>query len=87
MLFHLSCFFLGEGWGAHSQELKNVLGEKAIPGPEEAMLPSAVSVAFSSLSFFHSKQYAGNRLSPRYVQRADAEVQWEAKAQKATPSS
>ena len=79
--------FLGEGWGAHTQELKNVFGEKAIPGPEEAMLPSAVSVAFSSLSFFHSKQYAGGRLSPRYVQRADAEVQWEAKAQKATPSS
>ena len=77
----------GDGWGAYTQELKNALGEKAIPGPEEAMSPSAVSVAFSSLSSFHSKQYAGGRLSPRYVQRAEAEVQWETKAQKVVPPS
>ena len=77
----------GEGWVAYTKELKNMLGEKAISGPEEAMLPSAVSVAFCSLSSFYAKQYAGDRLSPRYVQRAEAEVQWEAKAQKANPSS
>ena len=75
----------GEGWELHTQELKNALGRKAIGGPEEAMLPSAVSVAFSSLSSFQSKQYAGDRLSPRYIQRAEAEVQWEVKAQKSVP--
>ena len=75
----------GEGWELHTQELKNALGWKAIGGPEEAMLPSAVSVAFSSLSSFQSKQYAGDRLSPRYIQRAEAEVQWEVKAQKSVP--
>ncbi len=75
----------GEGWELHTQELKNALGGKAIGGPEEAMLPSAVSVAFSSLSSFQSKQYARDRLSPRYIQRAEAEVQWEVKAQKSVP--
>ena len=75
----------GEGWELHTQELKNALGRKAIGGPEEAMLPSAVSVAFSSLSSFQSKQYAGDRLSPRYIQRAEAEVQWEVKVQKSVP--
>jgi len=82
-----STLFFGEGWGVHTQELKNALGDKVVPGWEKAMLPSAVSVAFSSLSFFHSRQYAGYRLSPRYVQRAEAEVQWEIKARKVIPPS
>lgn len=69
--------FFGEGWINHSSELRNVLGENAVSGPVEAMQPSAVSVANSSLSSFRARQYAGGALSPQYVQRAEAEVQWE----------
>jgi len=72
----------GDGWLASEGNLKELLGDCCIPGPEEAMLPSAINVAFSSLSSFRAKQYAGKQLTPRYVQRAEAEVQWEAKAQK-----
>ena len=74
----------GEGWMTHAVELGAVLGEKAVPGPEEAMQPSAMSVAFASLSSFRARQYAGERLSPRYVQRAEAEVQWEIRAREAS---
>ena len=77
-----STVLFGDGWEAHAPELKDLFGEKAIPGPGTAMHPSAISVAFSSLSSFHARQYAGECLSPRYIQRAEAEVQWEAKAQK-----
>ena len=78
--------FLGEGWLLNEANLKQILGERAISGPPEAMQPSAISVAFSSLSSFRARQYAGGQLSPRYVQRAEAEVQWEAKACKALRS-
>jgi len=71
--------FYGEGWVTHASKLIELLGDKAIPGPDDAMRPSAASVAFSSLSSFRSRQYAGKKLSPRYIQRAEAEVQWEAK--------
>lgn len=74
--------FFGDGWLASEGKLKELLGDRCIPGPDRAMRTSAVSVAFSSLSSFRAKQYAGRQLSPRYVQRAEAEVQWEAKAQK-----
>ena len=74
----------GEGWVLHERKFKESLGAKAIPGPEEAMRTSAVSVALCSLSSFRLRQYAGGQLSPRYVQRAEAEVQWEAKAREAS---
>jgi tRNA threonylcarbamoyladenosine biosynthesis protein TsaB len=70
----------GEGWVAHAPELKKLLGEQVISGPDTAMHSSAISVAYSSLSSFRTRQYAGGNLSPRYIQRAEAEVQWEAKA-------
>lgn len=72
--------FFGDGWLTHSSTLMIKLGKSAISGPDKAMHPSATSVAFSSLSSFHSRQYAGEGLAPRYIQRAEAEVQWEAKA-------
>ncbi len=72
----------GDGWLASEGKLKELLGDQCILGPEAAMLPKACSVAFSSLSSFRAKQYAGGQLSPRYVQRAEAEVQWEKRVQK-----
>lgn len=72
----------GSGWLHSEGKLKELLGNRCIIGPEEAMQPTAVNVAFSSLFSFRAKQYAGRQLSPRYVQRAEAEVQWEARAQK-----
>lgn len=72
----------GDGWLHSEGKLQELLGPRCVPGPEEAMQPTAVSVAFSSLFSFRAKQYAGRQLSPRYVQRPEAEVQWEALAQK-----
>jgi len=76
--------FCGEGWIRHEAKIKEWLGEKGISGPQEAMGTSATSVALSSLSSFRAKQYAGRQLSPWYIQRAEAEVQWEAKAGKSS---
>lgn len=72
----------GDGWLTSEGKLKELLSDQCIPGPEEAMQPRARSVGFSSLSSFRAKQYAGRQLSPRYVQRAEAEVQWESRVQK-----
>ena len=77
----------GEGWLARLSDLKDMLGKKAIPGPDEIMQPSAPSVAFASLSSFLARQYAGSHLSPRYIQRAEADVQWEAKARNTSLSN
>ena len=72
----------GDGWLASEEKLNELLGSQCISGPMEAMQNKACSVAFSSLSSFRAKQYAGGQLTPRYVQRAEAEVQWEKRVQK-----
>ncbi len=68
---------LGEGWLAHGEELRRLLGadaHKAIEAPQEAMRASAVSVGLAGLERLARQELAPLGLSPRYVQQPEAEL-------------
>lgn len=69
----------GEGWLANREALLGVLGSYACEPERNAMQASAVSVAKAGLPLLKSGQYAELGLTPRYVQRAEAEVVLERK--------
>jgi len=75
----------GEGWLRHQRVLKDKLGDMAIAGEPESMNPSAYHVGLASLDAFHTGKFAGPHISPHYVQRCDAEVQWDFKTRHASP--
>lgn len=69
----------GEGWVANRTELRRMLAASAMDfceAPNEAMAASAVGVGLAGLERLARGEVAGQGLSPRYVQRADAEVAW-----------
>jgi len=71
---------LGEGWSEHRDALTPLLGARAstlLEGPPEAMAASAVSVGLAALDRLSRGGTAADRLSPLYVQRAEAELAWE----------
>ena len=74
----------GEGWLRHQRVLKDKLGDMAIGGEPDSMNPSAYYVGLASLDAFHTGQFAGSHISPHYVQRSDAEVQWDLKTRQAS---
>lgn len=70
----------GDGWELHKQDVRRLLGRRlcdAGEAPPEAMRPSAVSVGRAGAERLRRGEAAGMGLSPRYVQRAEAEVVWE----------
>ena len=70
----------GEGWSLHRKELGRLLGTRMAEveeAPPEAGHPSAVSVGRAGAERLRRGEAAGPGLSPRYVQRAEAEVVWE----------
>ena len=70
----------GEGWLACQKELRRLFEAQGIvvrEAPADAMRPSAVSVARAGIARLQRGDRAGQGLSPRYVQRAEAEVVWE----------
>ena len=69
----------GEGWLRHRRMIMETLGASAICGASESMNPSAYHVGLASLDTFRIGKFAGSHLSPHYVQRSDAEVQWDRK--------
>ncbi len=77
---HAPALMFGEGWLLHRQELCRLLGRRsseAADAPSEAMRPSAVSVARAGAERLRRGEAAAPGLSPRYVQRAEAEIVWE----------
>ena len=70
----------GEGWLRHQRVLMDTLGDRAIGGEPDSMNPSAYHIGLASLDAFHTGKFAGSHISPHYVQRSDAEVQWDLKA-------
>ncbi len=74
----------GEGWLRHQRVIVDTMGEWAIGGVPESMNPSAYHVGLASLDAFQAGKFAGSHLSPHYVQRPDAEVQWDLKARRAS---
>ncbi|MGH7164601.1 MAG: tRNA (adenosine(37)-N6)-threonylcarbamoyltransferase complex dimerization subunit type 1 TsaB [Nitrospiraceae bacterium] len=68
---------LGEGWLAYGDELRRLLGPDArevVEAPQEAMRASAVSVGLAGLERLARQDLAPLGLSPRYVQRPEAEL-------------
>jgi len=75
-----SVTMFGEGWLTCQKELRRLCEAQAIgtrEAPADAMRPSAVSVARAGIARLQRGDIAGQGLSPRYVQRAEAEVVWE----------
>ncbi len=71
---------LGEGWLAYREELRRLLGTRAgdaREAPLDAMSASAVSVGLAAWGYLAQGEVAGPVVSPRYVQRAEAELMWE----------
>jgi len=68
---------LGEGWQAYKDELRRLLGpnvREVVEAPQEAMRASAVSVGLAGLERLARQDVAPVGLSPRYVQRPEAEL-------------
>lgn len=71
---------LGEGWRIYRNELRDLLGPRmcdVTEAPEEAMVASAVAVGLAGLDRLARGTVEGTGLSPLYVQRAEAELNWE----------
>lgn len=69
----------GEGWVANRTDLRHVLTAVTTDfceAPHEAMAASAVSVGLAGLERLARGEVAGRSVSPRYIQRAEAEVAW-----------
>ncbi|MBI4401888.1 MAG: tRNA (adenosine(37)-N6)-threonylcarbamoyltransferase complex dimerization subunit type 1 TsaB [Nitrospirae bacterium] len=67
----------GEGWQIYRDELRRLLDLRegdAREASREAMAASAVSVGLAGLARLARGDAAGQGLSPRYVQRAEAEL-------------
>ena len=77
--------FFGEGWLRHQRVIMEALGDVAICGASESMNPSAYHVGLASLDAFQNGKFAGSHLSPHYVQRPEAEVQWDLKRRRTSP--
>ena len=75
----------GEGWLRHQHVIMDALGDGAIGGAEESMHPSAYHVGLASLAAFQAGKFAGSHISPHYVQRSEAEVQWDLKRGRTSP--
>ncbi|HEX2055161.1 MAG TPA: tRNA (adenosine(37)-N6)-threonylcarbamoyltransferase complex dimerization subunit type 1 TsaB [Nitrospiraceae bacterium] len=77
---HEPVVVLGDGWKAYEKAIRTLLGSRAglvSEAPQEAMHPSAVSVAFAARKRFAEKQFAGAGVAPLYVQRAEADLTYE----------
>jgi len=74
---------VGEGWIEFRERLLDLLGGKATEvreAPAEATAASAVSVGAAALVRFARGETAGPVVTPRYVQRAEAELAKERRA-------
>lgn len=70
----------GEGWELHKQDFRRLFDGRLCnleEAPFEAMRPSAVSVGRAGAERLRRGEAAGQGLSPRYVQRTEAETVWE----------
>src|SRR5205085_10777975 len=67
----------GEGWQVNRDELRRLCHAVEAPikeGDANAMAASAVSVALVGAEKIRQNDLAGHGISPRYIQRAEAEI-------------
>jgi tRNA threonylcarbamoyladenosine biosynthesis protein TsaB len=78
-----SVLVFGEGWLANREKLMRLFtnNKRAVDeGPAEAMAASAVSVGLVGRDYLARGQVASQGLSPRYIQRPEAEIAIERRA-------
>ena len=75
----------GEGWLRHQRVIMEALRDFALCGEPGSMNSSAYHVGLASLDAFRTGKIAGSHVSPHYVQRAEAEVQWDLKSRRTSP--
>ncbi len=71
---------LGDGWLTYQDEIRGYLGanaEDACAAPQDGMAASAVSVGRAGLQLLACGRNAPVGLSPRYIQRSEAELKRE----------
>ena len=70
---------MGNGWEAEEAAIRNGLSRsvKLTVAPAHAMKPSAVSVGLAGMQRLRRGETAGLGVSPLYVQRSEAELQYE----------
>jgi len=73
------CIF-GEGWSAMEHEIRAALPAAVTvsSGTENVFKPSAAAVASLGMERLRRGDIAGNHVTPLYVQRAEAEIRFEA---------
>ncbi|MBI3355841.1 MAG: tRNA (adenosine(37)-N6)-threonylcarbamoyltransferase complex dimerization subunit type 1 TsaB [Nitrospirae bacterium] len=69
----------GEGWSSMEPEIRAALSPSIVVsvGPEGIAKPSAVNVALVGMQRLQRGEIAGDQIAPLYVQRAEAELQYE----------
>ncbi|MBK9306120.1 MAG: tRNA (adenosine(37)-N6)-threonylcarbamoyltransferase complex dimerization subunit type 1 TsaB [Nitrospira sp.] len=70
---------IGLGWSAMENEIRSALPESVTVtiGPDHAFRPSAIQVARMGMEQIQRGVIAGSVVAPLYVQRAEAEIQYE----------
>jgi len=79
---------VGEGWERHRDAVRRLLGsrnEEIVDAPLHAMAVSAVSVGLVGRRLLERGENAPIGLAPRYVQRAEAELNWERRTAGSVP--
>lgn len=69
----------GAGWSAMESEIRAALSE-SVPvtvGPHQVFKPSAIQVAHIGMERLRRGEIAGDLVAPLYVQRAEADIQYE----------
>jgi tRNA threonylcarbamoyladenosine biosynthesis protein TsaB len=80
----------GEGWQTNREELRRLLGSSshlAVDAPALATVASACSVALAACRRLSAGEIAGKGVSPRYIQRADAELMLERRTTDRSPGA
>lgn len=69
----------GLGWSSMEAEIRAALPESVTVtvGPDHAFRPSAIHVARIGMEHIQRGEIAGSAVAPLYVQRAEAEIQYE----------
>jgi tRNA threonylcarbamoyladenosine biosynthesis protein TsaB len=74
--------FSGEGAKLFREELRSLLGQRALFAPLSAMVPSAASVAeIGRMMLMAGEQVEPESLTPIYIRKPEAEVVWERRRQ------
>lgn len=70
---------IGLGWSSMEAEIRAALPESVTVrvGPDHAFRPSAIQVARMGMEHIQRGEIAGSAVAPFYVQRAEAEIQYE----------